>query len=351
MLETARDALFLAGLPASQLPWTYLAIAAAAAALASVRRPPGRSALGRHDLSALLLLCAGVTAALWALDARSPWVLRALYVWTGVNATVTSLHFWLVLGERWTVGQAKRLYGVVATAGLVGGVAGAALARVLAGTAGPDALVLASALALAATAAGPAVLVRSPGHAARPPPLPIAASVRLVRRHPYTRGLAVLALASTVAFTAVDFVFKSSVARQVAPHELPEFFASFYAVVNALALAGQVLATGWLLRVFGLPRVQWVLPALLAVGSAGVVGGVGILAAVLAKLVDGTLREGHRTTSELLLVPVPDDLRARAKPMLEIVARRGGQALASLGILGATALPHAERWVAGAALV
>lgn len=351
LLETARDALFLAGLPASQLPWTYLAIAVAAAVIASGRRLPGRSVLGRHDLAMLLLANAGVTALLWVLEpARSPWLLRAVYVWTGVNATITGLHFWLVLGERWTVGQAKRLYGLVATGGLVGGVAGAALARVLADVAGAEMLVLASAIALALTGLGPAVFVRSPGHAAPPPRLPIAASVRLVRTHPYTGALAGLALASTVAFTAIDFVFKSSVARAVPPQELGEFFASFYAIVNALALVAQVVATGWLLRIFGLPRVQWVLPVLLVVGSAGVVAGAGVLAAMLVKAVDGTLREVHHTTSELLLVPVPDDLRARAKPLFDIVARRGGQAVASLGILAATALPHAERWVAAAAV-
>src|SRR5437867_1751585 len=61
LLETARDALFLARLAPSQLPWVYLAMAAVAVGLSL---GPGRGARGltrTHRLSHLLLSCATVT--------------------------------------------------------------------------------------------------------------------------------------------------------------------------------------------------------------------------------------------------------------------------------------------------
>lgn len=351
LLETARDALFLARLPAAQLPWAYLAIAVAAAGLARLPMPGGR-APGRRTLSAMLLAAAAITAAFWATGtANRPWLLRGLYVWTGVNATLTGLQFWYVAGSLWTVTQAKRAYRWVVFGGLLGSVAGAAFARALASAGPAERLLLASAAVLALTALAPALVLTTAEHAAPRPRLDLGASVRLLRRAPYLRGLASIALLSTLAFTAADFVFKSAVARAVPPAQLGWFFATFYTVMNALALLTQLVAAGWLLRL-GLPRAQAALPVLLALAFGGVAAGLGVLAAVLLKLVDGSLREAHRTTSELLLVPAPDDQRSRVKPFLDVVVRRGGQALASVAILAVTGLPRAEAWVAvaGAAL-
>ena len=61
VLETARDALFLARLPASQLPWVYIAMAVAAVLISQVPAQGLRAKLGRHGLSASLLLMALVT--------------------------------------------------------------------------------------------------------------------------------------------------------------------------------------------------------------------------------------------------------------------------------------------------
>src|SRR5258705_3482466 len=66
LLETARDALFLARLPASQLPWMYLAIAAAAFAMSRVRLPQLERLPASRALGLCLVACSGVTAALWA---------------------------------------------------------------------------------------------------------------------------------------------------------------------------------------------------------------------------------------------------------------------------------------------
>ena len=60
--------------------------------------------------------------------------------------------------------------------------------------------------------------------------------------------------------------------------------------------------------------------------------GGGLLAALLLKGADGTLRYSlHRTGTELLFVPLPDGLRARAKPIIDVrrPARRAGRGLAA----------------------
>ncbi len=339
LLETARDALFLARLPPSQLPWVYLAMAAIAILFAQGPwRAPARLTAGRRSLAILLVGCAAVTFAFWLVGSwGQPWQLRALYVWSGLLGTLTALQFWMVLGELYTVTQAKRLYKIVAAGSLLGAVAGAAVARVIAEGFGPSVLVLASAIVLAATGIGPAMFVRRPA-------VPAARSgegqpnlvqaVRLVGNHPYVKMLGGLVLVSTVALTLADYVFKSTVAREVPAAELGAFFATFYMVLNGLALLVQAVLMGWLLRVVGLHRSLWILPALIFLGAAGVALGGGLIAAYLLKGADGTLRHSlHRTGTELLFVPLPDGLRSRAKPIIDVVGQRGGQALASLLIL------------------
>jgi ATP/ADP translocase len=359
LLETARDALFLARLPPSQLPWVYLAIAAIALGLGLVSRSRPRLLLsGRYDLSALLLFCAAVTFAFWRYSSlsRSAWTLYALYVWSGLVGTLTGMQFWLVLGELYTLTQAKRIYRVIATGSLLGAVAGAAAARVLAGALTPQHLVLAAAFAFAVTALGPALLVRRP-EGAPEPPLGVEAgvawfseSLSLVKRHGYVQGLGGLVLISTAALTLADYVFKSAVARAYPAAELGSFFATFYMILNLLALLAQLLLMGWVFRRLGVHRALWVLPVLILLGAAGVAFGGGVVAALLLKGADGTLRHSlHRTSTELLFVPLPDGIRARVKPFIDVVGQRGGQALASLAILVELGLHRGDAVLAGVA--
>ena len=105
LLETARDALFLARLPASRLAFVYIAIAASAVAVS--QSPWGRRrAGGAFALSRLLGGGALVTFLFWLLlRGQHPLELYALYVWTGLLGSLAVLQFWMVLGELYTLGE------------------------------------------------------------------------------------------------------------------------------------------------------------------------------------------------------------------------------------------------------
>src|SRR5688500_12485645 len=217
LLETARDALFLARLPPSQLPWVYMAMAALAIGISQFQ---GVTRRGAWSLPLLLLFFAGTTLGFWLFGSfDDPWTLRALYVWTGLVGTLAGLQFWLVVGELYTVTQAKRLYKLVGAGSVLGAVAGGALARAVAANFPASVLVLASAAALTVTAIGPALLVGgaagpvrsvAPAHGSGLGFAPLLQSLVLLRRHLYVRSLAGLVLISTVALTLADYVFKST---------------------------------------------------------------------------------------------------------------------------------------------
>ena len=352
LLETARDALFLARLPASHLAFVYLAIAVAAVGVAQV--PWGRRrASGAYGLSRLLGAGAFVTLLFWLLlRGDNALEIYALYVWTGLLGSLAVLQFWMVLGELYTLGEAKRLYSLVWTGSLLGATTGAAAARMLAQRAPATTLVLVAAVVLGVTALGPALaLGRAAGRSARR--TRARASLReglaVLRADAYVRALAVLVLVSTIALTLADFVFKSTVARTIPPDELGAFFGGVYTVLNLLALGAQLVG-GWLFQAIGLHRALWLLPSLLFMAAAGLSLGGGLAAALLLKGVDGTLRNSiHRTGTELLFVPLAPSVRERAKPLVDIVGQRGGQALASILILSESILARGEVVLAGAA--
>ena len=273
-------------------------------------------------------------------------------MWTGLLGSLAVLQFWMVLGDLYTLGEAKRLYSLVWTGSLLGATVGAASARLLAQRAPASALVLAAAVVLAVTALGPALALGRVARrsAARPRgAASLGDGVAVLRRDPYVRGLAVLVLVSTIALTLADYVFKSTVARSVPAAELGAFFGGVYTLLNLLSLVAQLLLGRWLFQAIGLHRTLWVLPSLLFMGAAGLALGGGLVAALLLKGVDGSLRNSlHRTGTELLFVPLAPAVRVRAKPLIDIVGQRGGQALASILILSESVLARGDVVLAGA---
>ena len=195
LLETARDALFLSRLPAS----------AASLGLPGHCRGGGRHLPGAHRLAtrsgrgwglpSLLLGCASVTFGFWLVRLLAqPRGLYALYMWTGLVGSLAVLQFWLVLGDLYTVSQAKRIYSVVGTGSLLGAAGGAGLARYLTaigqtshpGARGGDH----DGGHGAGAGAAPALAQRGDGRraAARPPSPTLQEAVRLFKGHPYVRG-------------------------------------------------------------------------------------------------------------------------------------------------------------------
>jgi AAA family ATP:ADP antiporter len=144
---------------------------------------------------------------------------------------------------------------------------------------------------------------------------------------------------STLAFTAIDYVFKAELSAALPPAALGPFFAWFYAGVNAAALLVQLLLSGRVLRAFGVHRALAAMPGLLLGLVVGFACAPGLLAVLLVKSADGAMRHSlHRTGMEVLHLPLSPETRARFKGLVDGLGQRGGQVLASVGILVATRL-------------
>ena len=322
------------------MAWVYLAIAVVILGLFVLHeRSHARS--GRAALAAWLAGSAVVDVLLWVLIAQpATWTLYVLYTWSGVFASLVVVRFWTLLGDLFSISQAKRVFAFIGAGGAVGAIGGSLIARALTDYLQPRHLLLTSALVLVATALATRFLLprrqSTPAAERRVESVDLRWPLQAVWLRPYLRRVAGIVLLSAVTLTLMDFLFKSAVAAAVPPDELGSFFATTYLVLNALSLGAQLFVVSWVIRRLSVNRVLSVLPATL-----GVVLGGGLLAVLALKGCDGVLRHSlHRTALEVLSVPLTGDLRARVKGLIDVLGQRGGQAVASLFILVVTALSN-----------
>ena len=337
ILETARDALFLSSLPASRLPWVYLVIAGLAVVVARLNRRVTSRYSRRATLALTLFGSAVCTAGFWLWAGHGETSLYGLYVWTGVMATIVVVQLWLLVSDAFDPRAAKRAFAIIGAGGLVAATFGSALAGALLRVIEPRDLVL---VASALMALSGVVLV-----AWRSPVQPDAPRSRRPRAqpapegllaHPYLRRLLLLVALTQVAVTSSDLLFKTAIVSLVAPEDLGAFLANVYTALNGLSLVVQLVLASWVLRRFGVSRALWALPVLLGVGAVGFAMTAALAPILFLKVVDGSLRHSlHRTGIELLYMPLPAALRERHKTTIEAVGGRGGQAVASLAMLGA----------------
>ena len=105
--------------------------------------------------------------------------------------------------------------------------------------------------------------------------------------------------------TGVDYLFKASVAAELPPDRLDDFFARYHAAVNAAALVLQLAVAPWLLQRLGVARALLVLPTLTTLGAAGVAAVGGLWPALGLRAADGALRPSlHGGASEILYLPI-----------------------------------------------
>lgn len=342
-LETARDALFLTKLPPSQLNLVYIALAGLSFVVAALSTRLAIRFGRRNALIGTLCIAALTTTLLHAMT-PTPRVVMALYVFSGLVGAVLSPQFWLLAAQMFTSAQGRRLFGPIASGGVVGGVAGATTAAVLLARHPVTSLLLVAAFAFVATALLLTTLAL-PGdegdiatklEAAAAPTARGPGPSLALRQAPFVWRVALLVGFSTAAVLTVDYLFKSTAALKIPPAQLGEFFARYYAVMNGVSLVVQLFVAGRIVRRVGVAGATGVMPSLLLLGSVASFLTGGALFPVLAmRMVDGGLRHSlNRVATELLYLPMPTAVRERAKGLIDTVLSRSVQAATAAVLFG-----------------
>ncbi|RYZ07710.1 MAG: hypothetical protein EOO73_10260 [Myxococcales bacterium] len=345
VLETARDALFLTKLAPRNLAFVYVATAVFTIALTPLSVRLTRAAGSKNALVVSLLVSA-FSAAYFRIRPPGAASVFSLYVFGALSATVLVGQFWQLAGTLFTAAQSRRLFGPLASGGVLGGVGGGAVAALLLhvvpvhGLLGVASL-LYFASALVATqlnledtvAASPGGRLGSSPTASR---APLGPQLSTVRHDPFLIRLALIAALSIALSVVVDYLYKAKVSRTVAPEDLGEFFARYQLVLSLGALVLQLAITGPVVQRVGVVGLALTGPLLLSAGATlTALLGAPFWIVVLLKGTDTSLRNSlGRVAGELLWAPV--EQQARARGFVDLVVTRVAQAVAGGVLLAAT---------------
>ncbi|CAN5778676.1 hypothetical protein BH11MYX2_BH11MYX2_29850 [soil metagenome] len=349
--ETARDSLFLGANGAGQLSLAYLLLAGVAIVALGLNTWLVRK-LGRRTALVVTLMAASLGTAVFAVIPPTPREALALYLWTGLIGTVVIVQFWLLASTRFTSSEAKRLYGPIAALGAVGTLLGAATAWVLLHWMAIEHLLVVAGVLYVI----PAILLAHDVDSVEPRLRATKQRATRVRAsvlgNRYVLRLATLTICATAAALLADYLLKSAAAAAFHTEELARFIARYNGAVAALSLVFQVVGAAWLARKVGVLGMSLLLPALMLVGGvACVVTSGAFIAAGLTKGTDASLRYSvNRVATELLWMPVADNVRTGVREPLESVVTRLVQALTAALLLALVTLGHADLSVVAAIL-
>jgi len=278
---------------------------------------------------------------LFSIEAENPWSGRVFYVWATVfNLFVVSV-FWSFMAEIWREEEGRRLFGVIAAGGSLGGLAGPLLTRALVGTIGTSGVAFIAAGLLAGTVIMIVLLARDAGGeggaGAAAPRLDeavggsmLAGLSRLVRS-PFLLGIAALvALGSLLGMIVYIEMARLAASLYATGAERTAFYSQRDLWVNGASLVLQFLVVGRLTSAFGVrPTLAG---SIAAVSLAFVALALAPLAGVLV-FVNVVLRAAEfgiaKPSRDMLYTVVDAETKYKVKNVIDTVVYRGSDAVSS----------------------
>jgi AAA family ATP:ADP antiporter len=272
------------------------------------------------------------------------YVAAGFYIWVSVfNMLIISV-FWSFMADIFSRTQAKRLFGFIAAGGTVGGIAGPAIATLLAKKVGNDGLMLISAGGFIATAflvkllanerdklvaaSGSEGQSTNINHRLGGNPLD---GFLLLLKSPYLLLIAgfllLMTFISTVVYTQLgDLMTKAFTDRNART----QVYALIELVVNSLAVVIQLIGTGRIIKRFGVTLGLMLNPiimvfAFLAIAFSPVLMILGSLQ-VVRRVAEYAVA---KPTREMLFTVVDQESKYKAKNVIDTVVYRGGDLVAS----------------------
>jgi ATP:ADP antiporter, AAA family len=292
---------------------------------------------------------AGIVAILvvfWLLFATgAAWVPVAFYVFGLILGILLISQFWTLANDIYDPREAKRVFGFIGGGASLGGATGAAITAITVGRVGTDNLLLVSAVVLSACAAIVTAIVKRQqvAHtvaAAQPDEEAVGGgeAIRLLRRSRHLQLISMVIGFAAIGSTIIDQQLNMA-AEAMKGAEATDAITGFLAQVTFyLSLIGfvvQVGLTSQIHRSLGLGFALLILPVGLgATGAMTLITGA-LWAPAVARILDTSLRYTiDKTTREVLFLPLPADLKYRAKPFIDVTVDRFAKALGALMILG-----------------
>lgn len=350
ILKPIRSSLFVEELGAENLRYAYMAEGIFLVFVVACYIQLSRMLPKKVFFPVILGFFATNLVIFWFLfEMKIPYLSGIFYVWVDSFTITMTTQFWLLANSIFTTEQGKRLFGIIISAGSIGGIAGGFITSNAVNYIKTEDLLLVTAalvgLCVILTLATEALEFKSNYDeftaGDKDPEAPDAGDsvFKIFFKHPYFIYLTLLVIIPKIASTIIDNQFSASVEVLISGKEArTAFFGSFMGWLNMAAFFMQLFATGPLLRAFGINSL-WILPIGLAALCFGSwVFPVFAMVAAL-RVFDGSVNYSvQQATKELLFLPIPGALRPRVKPVIDMLGFRLAKTLGGVYITAAMAL-------------
>jgi AAA family ATP:ADP antiporter len=349
--KSVRDALFLHEYGAMRLPLLYVAVALLLSVVVSIYLRISTRFGQIKLISGTLTLFMCSAALLWwlsRLDFRGLSVIY--YLWANTSGIILTAQVWTLATTLLTTQQARRMFPLICSGGILGSTIGGIIASKGAKTIGAGNLIVIPVILLA----GCLILVQALGQLYRKShrslhiqstPAENGNSVgdvlRVTVRTRYLRLIAALLSLSAIVTLIVDFQFKMVIQNGFHNRDaLAAFFGSFYAYVGSLSFVIQFFAGSRIFERYGLRLALLFLPMTLLGGTAALLAYPTMMwTGIFLKGSDGILRGSiDKSTMELLYIPVPQSLKVQVKAVIDMLIQRFSDGVGGIILLIGTRL-------------
>jgi AAA family ATP:ADP antiporter len=265
IIGSVRAGMLLFRFGEAALPWAFMASAvstgAAVWAYNSLAGRLSRRALVRATLAALAVTLAA-WAALVAVKPAAGWAAFIFSLWSDVFGIMSVTLFWSYADDLFTTGEAKKVYGLVASAGPLGSILGSLLTTLGAVRLGLSPLLWIACALFSVTLLTHAAMegvTRAPDAeraAAREPSAsaaPTAGVLRTIARSPFLLALAAVVFLERLVPDFSDYLFGAALHAHFHGAQAIARFQGLYSLVEGGAsLLASVLLTRWVLERLGL---------------------------------------------------------------------------------------------------
>jgi len=344
--KAARDGIFLHKFSAMSLPYVYIGIGVLIGFIVAVYlRLAARVEQVWLISGSLFFFILNILLLWWAvrLDWKpAPWI---FYVWTSIFGIIVTTQVWTVANSILDLRQAKRIFPLVSSGGILGGAVGGLIGAKLVRVIGTDNLLLILVPILLLVISLVQFLIRrysvSPANdrgenrAGLSPDFRAATKMILGSR--YLKLIVGLLALSAVVTLIVDFQFKIVAKEAIqGKDQLTAFFAMFSSYMAGGAFLLQVLAGSRIVEKVGVRVTLFILPVAMILGTATLIAfPLALWAGGVLKGSDYTLRYSiDRATTELLYVPVSQSVKTQVKAIIDMIVQRLADGAGGLVLLG-----------------
>jgi len=339
------DALFLQEFP-RHLPYAMIGSALMAGLFVIVySRLSTRMCLESLIIASLLFFAFSFALFWWLTQSQVKWVYWLVLIWVNTAGAICPMMGWTLANYTMTTREARRLFGYIGAGALLGG---ALISFITADVVyqqrlHPQTALLVIAAMLAACALLVRLLFRSAGSrlasmsqspaAGEGAPQSFSDSLKLIQGSRYLEMLTALIAIGCLATCILGYQYKliAKAAYGLDKNALVVFFCRFNGYMGLASFVFQLALTPLLLSTIGIRRTLFVTPAALIATSLGVLASPSLLMASILRGSHYMLRFSlDKSSTELLYVPVAQEVRSQVKSFIDSFVWRSADGIAGL---------------------